>query len=389
VPPRAPAAIAVDKPASAAEARTAYLDQAVVGYLLYGVGAITAFLTVALSLSDAAAALHSSLMAVGFLAAGVSSDGLTARLGQRNTQRGAYLLLAAAAACLATAPSFAVTLVGAAMVGLGAGLLLASINRTLTRGGGALARVRMGRAALVAMLASISVPLSIGIGEELGFGWRSAFVVAAILIVAGLWSARGPSGAAIRVAPGAGPLPGRFWLSWWLIVLVVSIEFAIVFWASTLVERQVGVSLGEATLVATAFYAGMATARVGLSLHAVGRQDPVWLMRGSLAVALVGTVLAWASQSVELAALGIYLGGLGTGSLYPLGITISLALVPGLADRGSARLILASGVAILASPFLLGLAADLGSVSTAWLLIPALCLGALALLLPVQRARHT
>ena len=61
--------------------------------------------------------------------------------------------------------------------------------------------------------------------------------------------------------------------------------------------------------------------------------------------------------------------------------------MPGLQDRGSARLILASGLAILAAPFLLGLAADLSSVSIAWLLVPGLCVAALALSVPVARAR--
>jgi MFS family permease len=190
------------------------------------------------------------------------------------------------------------------------------------------------------------------------------------------------------VATGTGRLPGRYWLSWVLIVLVVSVEFAIVFWASSLVQRQVGISLGDATLVAAGFYAGMASARVGLSLHVVGGQDPLRLMRGGIVTALLGSLVAWAAASVEQAVLGIYLGGLGTGFLYPLGIAVALALVPGLEDRGSARLILASGVAILVAPFVLGVVADVSAVSTAWLLIPALCLAALGLSVPVSRARH-
>lgn len=377
-----------DVAASAAEARGAYLDQSVVGFLLYGVGAATAFLAAALSLTDATAALHSSLLAIGFVVAGVTGDRVEARLGPRATHRMAYLLLAAATACLATAPAFAVTLAGAGMVGLGAGLLLAGINRTLTRGGGSLARVQMGRAALVAMLATISVPIVIGVGEEIGIGWQLVFLVAALLILTGLWASRSRRAASTRVVETIDRLPGRYWLAWCLVVLVVSVEFAIVFWASTLVERQIGVSLGDATLVAAAFYAGMATARVGLSFHAVGGRDPVWLMRASLAVALLGTLLARIAGSLEEAGLGIYISGLGTGFLYPLGVTITLALVPTLQDRGSARLILASGVAILVSPFALGLAADASDVSTGWLLVPILCLAALALSVQVSRARR-
>ncbi len=381
------AASGPDDPASALETRSAYLDQSVVGYLLYGVGAVTAFLALALSLSDAAAALHSSVLAIGLLVAGLSGDQLVTRLGPRAAHGSAYVLLAIASLCLVTAPAFPVTLAGAGMVGLGTGFLLARVNRTLTRGGGTLARVRMGRAALVAMVASLSVPIAIGVGENSGLGWQLAFVVAAILILAGLWASRRRRWVSVQAETAPGGLPGSFWLAWWLIVLGVSVEFSIVFWASTLVARQVDVSLGDATLVAAGFYAGMATTRVGLSFSSVGGHDPIWLMRLGLAVALLGSLLAWAAESVELATLGIYLGGLGTGFLYPLGVTVALGLVPRLQDRASARLILASGVAILVSPFVLGMAADVTDVSVAWLLVPAFCLAALALSVPVSRSR--
>ena len=374
-------------PASSSEARSAYLDQSVVAYLLYGVGAVTAFLAVVLSLSDAVAALHSSLLAVGLLVAGLTGDRIDARLGSRSAHRMAYLLLAIASVCLATAPALVVTLAGAAMVGLGAGLLLARINRTLSRGGGSLARVRMSRSALIAMLAVLAVPIAIGIGEGSGLGWQLVFVGAVVLLATGILASREQRELRVHSVDEAGRLTRHYWLAWWLVVLAVSVEFSIVFWASTLVERQVGITLAEATLVAAGFYAGMALTRAGLSFHVAGGRDPIRLMRMGLAVALLGSLLAWTSQSVLLAGLGIFLGGIGTGFLYPLGITIALALAPGLQHRGSARLVLASGIAILAAPLLLGLSADLTSVSAAWLLVPVLCLGGLALSVPVSRSR--
>ncbi|MFO7533317.1 MAG: hypothetical protein R6W93_12710, partial [Candidatus Limnocylindrales bacterium] len=174
-----------DAPAPSFEVRSSYLDQAVIGYLLYGVGAVTAFLAVVLSLSDAEAALHSSALAVGIATAGLAGDRLDALVGARPAHAAAYLLLAVASVCLATAPAYLVTLAGAAAAGLGTGLLLAHVNRTLTRGGGPLARVRMARAALVAMVASLSVPLVIGLGENSGIGWQLAFVPAGLLILVG------------------------------------------------------------------------------------------------------------------------------------------------------------------------------------------------------------
>lgn len=377
-----------EAPASPAETRGAYIDQSVVAFLLYGVGAVTAFLAVALSLSDAVAALHSSVLAIGLLGAGLLGDRLDRLLGPGRAHRLAYLLLVIASVCLATAPAFAVTLAGAGLVGLGAGLLLAHLNRTLTRGGGTLARVRMSRSALVAMIATLSVPVAIGLGENSGLGWQVAFVVAVALIAVGFLAARHRVAGEVPVSATAGRLSRDYWLAWWLVVLGISVEFSLVFWASTLVERQVGISLADATLVAAGFYAGMATSRLALSLHVVSQRDPITLMRLGLAVALAGTMLAWATGSLVPAAVGIYLGGVGTGFQYPLGVSVALSLVPGLQDRGSARLILASGVAILVAPFVLGVAADAAGLPTAWLLIPTLCAAALALSVAVGRARR-
>jgi MFS family permease len=373
-------------PASTAEVRSAYIDQAVVGYLLYGVGAVTAFLAAALTLSDAEAALHSSVLAIGLLVAGFAGDRVDARIGLRRSNVLAYGLLATASVCLATAPAYVVTLAGAGM-GVAVGLLLAHLNRALTRGGGALAQVRMSRAGLVAMFGSMSVPVVIGLGESSVLGWQVAFVVAGGLIVVGLWGTRWRKDLANAAVSRTEHLERGYWLTWWLLVLVVAVEFAFVFWASTLVERQLEVPLADATLVAASFYVGMAITRLALSVPAVGGRDPIVLVRVGLVVAFAGSLLAWIAGDVVLAAAGIFLGGTGVGCQYPLVASVALSLVPGLQDKGSARLILASGAAILVAPFLLGVAADAAGVSTAWLLIPATGAAALMLSVPVDRAR--
>ena len=111
-------------PASTFEVRSAYLDQSVMGYLIYGVGAISASLAVALSRSDAQAALHSSALAIGVVSAGLTGDRLDRLLGARMVHIGTYLLLATAIFLLAWAPAFTATLIGASAIGLGTGLIL-------------------------------------------------------------------------------------------------------------------------------------------------------------------------------------------------------------------------------------------------------------------------
>ena len=62
--------------ASPPEVRRAYADQAAISYSFYVVGASTAFIAVALSLSETQAGLHSSAMAVGMIVAGLAGTSI-------------------------------------------------------------------------------------------------------------------------------------------------------------------------------------------------------------------------------------------------------------------------------------------------------------------------
>lgn len=124
-----------------------------------------------------------------------------------------------------------------------------------------------------------------------------------------------------------------------------------------------------------------------LSTHAVGRNDPVWLLRGGLLLTFIGSTLVWMSPSFEFASGAMFVCGLGLGMLYPIAGSITLATAQHLPALASSRLVLASGVAILVAPFILGVVADLAGVVTAWLLIPAICVASVLLTVPVARAR--
>lgn len=285
---------------------------------------------------------------------------------------------------IAWAPTFAVTLVGAATVGIGTGLLLGHVNRTVSAGGGALARVRLARSTLVAVVASLAVPIGIGLGDASGLGWQVFAVPALVLVTASVLAARRRPAQATEV-PVSGVLPGRYWVAWSLVAVLIAVEYATVVWSSSIIESQTGASLSSATLVLAAFVLGVIVGRSTLSLHAVSRLDPILILRMGIGAALVGTLLMWGSTSMEVSVAGLVLAGLGLGVLYPLAASIALATAPTQAQRASIRLVLAPGVAILVAPLMLGLVADSTGIGSAWLLIPALCLAGLALTLPVAR----
>jgi MFS family permease len=371
------------------DVRRSYLDQAAIGYLIYMVGAVTAFLAAALALSDAQAGLHSSAMAVGMIVASLLSHRLDERFGTRAVHFTGLAVSLLGALIMAWAPTFGVTLTGAAGVGLGCGLLLGHVNAAVSASGGVRALIQFTRSTLVSMLLSVTVPVVIGLGIAIGAGWP--FVVAPLFVLIGIaaWATRSRADRPPGTATLDGRLPGAFWLSWALTVLVVCLEFGILFWASTVVERSTGVSLADATLTISVYIGGIIVGRGLLSTHAVGRNDPVWLMRGGLLLTFIGSTLVWMSPGYESSVVAMFVCGLGLGWLYPIAGSVTLAMAPHLPTLASARLVLASGVAILSAPFILGVVADVTGVVTAWLLIPGLCVVSALLTVPVARARSS
>ena len=374
-------------PAPAADVRRAYLTQAAISYSFYVVGAATAFVAAALSLSDTQAGLHSSAMAVGMIAAGAAGERFDRAAGVRPVQYAAMAVLALSLVALAWAPALWVTLAGSLGIGLGAGTMFGHVNQTLGAGGGVTARVRLTRGALVAKSSQLMVPLAIAVGIAVGLDWR--FVAVPVLAFVGLlavWMRRSADGAIVHT--DLGRLPWAYWLPWILTVSVIALEFFVLVWGGPLIQRQAGVSLADATLTISALIAGMIAGRGLMSLAALARLDPMLVIRAGVIVTFVAVLLPWWSGEYLLGVAGMLLAGFGIGILYPPAASIALAAVPDQPAAASSRLTLAAGLAILVAPLLLGIIADVSDIATAWLLVPGVCLAVLLLTVPVERARR-
>jgi MFS family permease len=107
-------------------------------------------------------------MAVGMIVASLVSHRLDHRFGVRTVHFAGLAVAALAALLLAWAPAFAVTLVGAAGVGFGCGLLLGHVNSAVSASGGVRALIQLTRSTFVSMLLSVMVPVVIGLGIAVG-----------------------------------------------------------------------------------------------------------------------------------------------------------------------------------------------------------------------------
>lgn len=376
------------RPATEADVNRVYLDATSMGYVINGVGPITAFIAVALLLSDAQAGLHSMAVASGLIFAGLMTARLDRVIGTPRVHVAALVLLALSTLLLAWAPALAATLLAAAAAGLAFGVMFAHVNQTLTAGGGPRARVRTARGTLIAQISGLTVPMVIGVGVALGIGWGFVAVPVLVLVALSLVFTRGRKYRPIPRSSAAGRLSRPFWRGWLFLVIISSFESAILFWASPLVERQVAVPLEEAVLVFSAFLAGMVVSRFGLSLSAVSRREPIWLMRAGLAGVLLGSLAAWISTSFVISVAAFFVAGLGSGVLFPLGIALAMDAAPLQPQLASSRLVLGPGLGLLAMPMIMGVIADASDVASAWVLVPLICLAAMVLTIALAQDRR-
>ena len=73
--------------------------------------------------------------------------------------------------------------------------------------------------------------------------------------------------------------------------------------------------------------------------------------------------------------------------LFPVGAALAMATAPLQPQLASGRLVLASGLAVLLAPLVLGVIADAAGIRSAWLLVPAICVVALAATVPLASGR--
>jgi MFS family permease len=349
---------------------------AIWAYILYGIGVATPYLQTDLRLTDFEAGLHASAMAVGVLVAGVSVDWVGRLIGPGRLRDLAAVVLVGALGMVALAPILPVSLAGALFLGLGGGTLGTDVTIRLGRFGGAETRRLMSQANALAMVTAAISPIAIGLAATWLFSWRVALAlpVFALLVLTIVRPREAEARSSVRLPRS--PLPGAYWLAWLLIVIV----FSFVYWGSTLVGKRTGISSADATLLASLFIVGMLVGRLAVGSRLGAVRAPRGLLAAGLVVVLAGASLTWISTVPVLSGLGLLLGGLGTACLYPIGLTVALHSAPNAHLEAAARATLASGLAVLLAPSVLGLAADVVGVVAAWPITLGLALSGLLVL---------
>ena len=345
-------------------------------FLLNGLGAVLPPLQRELHVSRGQVAFYPSLFALGLVIVGLTGGQLVNRIGRATALRIAIAGMILGGLLIA-APMQVATLLGALFVGLGSALLIQLVPAILSSTHPQAPAAAIGEANGLASATSVLAPLAVSASLAAGLGWRTGYLAAPLLALAALtlpaWRLPMPDAPtpASDIRSGApSPMLGR----WFDLLLAVSVEFCMVFWAASAFIAWDRATLSQAPALASLFLVGMATARA-LSARIIGRiPDQRALILACSAAALAGFALFWAAPSLTLTAAGLLVTGLGVALLYPTTVSRVIAAWPQAPDRASARAALGSGLAIGVAPFLLAQASDAIGLRAAFLIVPALLL---------------
>jgi fucose permease len=232
------------------------------------------------------------------------------------------------------------------------------------------------------------------------FGLAAPLIAAAAIWAELGWRAAVLSGAAAGIAIGLGfrgmmlpepaqplaneasehhkrSLPPAYWAYWALLIASCALEFCLLFWAPSYLERIVGFDPALAATASAGFPLGMLVGRIALRTL-VARVALRRLLIGTLALTFIGFLIYWGVSWPPAVVAGVFVIGLGIAPLYPLVTDFAIGAAPKSPDLAAMRLAIAFGLALLLAPIALGALADEAGLGPAHLALPALIILAYA-----------
>jgi MFS family permease len=357
-------------------------------YLQAAPGLIVPRLRAELGFSYAVGGLHVAAFAAGTTLAGATSARLERAVGRTRLLWSASAVMAAGTALVTLAGAPAATIASIAVMGVGGGLVLATVQAGLAEHHAERRAVALTEANVAAAASYLALAGSLLLAAAMGLGWRAA-LVASLAVPAATWLVnRRTRVAPVRsgVVPARGHLPAVFWVAAAMLMCATAAEWCVAAWGATFVQQALGSTPDAAVAVMAAYFTGVLGGRV-LGSRLTRRHDPARLFAIALGLAMAGFVIVWPSTAPALSAAGMMLLGVGLGNLFPMGLSVAVSLAPGRTTAASGRVVLMTSVAILLAPLTVGALADATSLTSALIVIPVLIAMATAALGVVHRVR--
>ena len=367
-----------------------WLCYAVLGWYAYLQGAMNPIMPLLrrdLDLNYTLGSLHPSAFALGMIVAGVFGDRLALRYGIRRVFWAGSAGMVVGASLLMVGAIAPLTIFGTFLMGVLGTMALVMIQTALVRLHSAFGSVALTESNVSASLTASVVPILVGIFEGIGWGWRWAIVVGIavwVLIFVSQRSQQFPSSTPTAESKHEGSLPLLYWLYVLALFLGVCVEWSTWIWAADYFIVQAKVDAALAAGLVTFFTIGAVSGRITMS-RLLRYRRPHQLMPVLMVIVLVGFPIFWLGTSAPMNVFGLFLLGIGSGAFFPLALSASVSAAGAAVNKGSARVTMAAGAAILVIPFILGLLADNVGIQRAYLMLPMLAVMALGVTLVANR----
>jgi predicted MFS family arabinose efflux permease len=215
-------------------------------------------------------------------------------------------------------------------------------------------------------LGGIISPLLIAAMAGTAFGWRSAFVLAALLVAATvLFTLRVPIPPPVaRTPPESGTDRSsrrRFPPLLVVVFAIVALEFALTFWLASYLADDVGLNRQLAVTMVSGLYAANLLGRVLASRLAQRfRVEPV--LAGALAVVLLGLPILLTAQNAVTAELGLAIAGVGIAATFPLTSALHVATSRHGADAAMGQVLAIASVGQMCGPLVVAVLAQVSNL---------------------------
>jgi MFS family permease len=344
----------------------AFVELLSFGVLNAGLGAALPFLRDAEHFSYLGGVLHQVAFSVGGGLAGM----LTARArhmpGRPWAIRGGLLGAAVAWLGVGYGDRLAITASAAFLVSLLATAALIRLWAVVADVHGPLRAVAMAEGEVWVSLGGIISPLLIAAMAGTAFGWRSAFVLAALLVAATvLFTLRVPIPPPVARTPpeSSTDRSSRRQFPPLLVVVfaIVALEFALTFWLASYLADDVGLNRQLAVTMVSGLYAANLLGRVLASRLAQRFQvEPV--LAGALAVVLLGLPILLTAQNAVTAELGLTIAGVGIAATFPLTSALHVATSRHGADAAMGQVLAIASVGQMCGPIVVAVLAQVSNL---------------------------
>ncbi|WP_214401466.1 MFS transporter [Pseudonocardia lacus] len=351
----------------------AYLMLAWFAFLQAAPGLVIVHLRTELDLSYAVGGLHVAGFAAGSMVAGLTSARLERALGRRTLFWASSAVMAVGTIGLVVGPAAPVTVGSVLVMGLGGGLLLATIQAALADHHGPRGAVALAEANVAAGLSYVVLIGGLSLAAALHVGWRAAVLASLAVPVLAWWANRrlaidAPPPPSSSVAHGR--LPAAFWIGAAMLFCMTAAEWCVTAWAATYVGTATAVTADTAVTLMFGYFGGVVLGRL-VGSRLARRYDPARLLALALVVAGAGFAVLWPSTAPVPALVGLALLGIGLGNLFPMGVSLTVALAPGRAVLASGRVVGVTSFSVLLAPLTVGALADATSLAAALWVVPA------------------